>query len=109
VDEKILKQFLFIMGLFLLFLFLLIFLGGCAKPERTIVYETFEVKVPISEIPALKPIYIPELPVNSLDENSTPGTVVSAYYNTVELLKRHIMLLEIQLKPFWNEHLKSKP
>jgi hypothetical protein len=106
MDEKIFKQLFFGMAFFLLIIFSLVFFGGCAKPEKPIVYETIEVKVPISEIPKIKPVYIPEIPIDSLNEESEAGEIVSAYYNSVELLKRHIAILEIQLRPFWNEYVK---
>lgn len=89
--------------------FLVLSVAGCGgKPQTSVVYETVEVKVPVLEIPQIKPAYIPALPIESLNEDSEPGDIVSAYYNSVEILKRHVMVLEIQLRPFWDEYKKSK-
>jgi hypothetical protein len=107
MDEKIFKQLFVGMAFFMFVIFMLVFFGGCAKQEKSIVYETIEVKVPISEIPKIKPVYMPEIPINYLNGESEAGEIVSAYYNSIELLKKHITILEIQLRPFWNEYLKT--
>jgi hypothetical protein len=83
---------------------LLLFFTGCAAHVSPPVIETVEVKVPVMEKPALKPVYMPGLPTAEITADSTPGEIVSAYYNTVKIMERHILLLEIQLKPFWDEY-----
>jgi hypothetical protein len=87
---------------------ILILASSCAAKDPAIAVRTVEVPIPIMRIPAVKPVYIPELPIDSLSENSTAGEVASAYYNSVGILKRHAAILEISLKPFWDEWKKQR-
>jgi hypothetical protein len=77
-------------------------LGGCAK-QVEYVDRVVEVKVPVAIQPAVKPVGRPRLPIKDLGSESTPGEVATAYKATVDVLNRHVSVLELQLKPFWNE------
>lgn len=83
---------------------MLIIFSGCApKQEQVYVDRIVEVKVPVTQEIRLKRHYLPRLPIDTLTQDSTAGEVASAYRQTVDILIRHVIILESQLKPFWDQ------
>lgn len=85
-----------------LILFLLV---GCAPKTKTeYVTTTLEVKVPVVQMVAIKPIARPKLAIKKLTSESTPAHVATAYHTSLQQLIDYIALLELALEPFYEEY-----
>ena len=82
----------------ILFFLLIIFCSGCAsqKCEPTII--TKEVKVPVYQPLDIHEREIPKLPVNSLNQNSSPKDVAVAYDKTVVILLNEVKIYRELIK-----------
>lgn len=89
-------------------LILSLLLVGCSKEHIVYIDRPLEVKVPVVERPAIKPLKRPELSVSKLTNESTPKDVAESYYNSLKELLLYTNKLEKLLEPFYKEYKNGK-
>lgn len=91
-------------SILLTILVLLPLLGCGAKTKTEYVTTTMEVKVPIIQTVAIKPVARPNLAIKDLTSESTPAQVATAYHTSLQQMIDYTALLELALEPFYEEY-----
>lgn len=84
----------------------ILFCCSCSYKNPEVIYidKPVYVNVPVLEIPKIKPIIKPNLPIYNITTKSQPNDIAEAYYNTIQILLKYTKLLEIALDPFYKEY-----
>ena len=96
----VIKKFIAILICILMF--------GCAPTKIQYVDKIVTVEVPIINVPSIKPIEKPILPVTKLTYNSSNTDIAEAYYNSLVMEIEYSKKLEKLLEPFYKEYRNGK-